>query len=74
MNWNLSGKLLQQVDLRRTLGEEDQATPVAANRFLAEQIPGAELRVLKDVGHCYEIEQPLEFNHVLEEFVAQHGH
>ena len=51
-----------------------EATPVAANRFLAEQIPGAELRVLKEVSHCYQLEKPLEFNQVLEEFVAKHGH
>ena len=74
-NWNISDRLKEITQPTLVLvGEEDQATPVAANRFLAEQIPGAELRVLKDVGHCYEIEQPLEFNHVLEEFVAQHGH
>lgn len=55
-------------------GEEDRATPVEANRFLADHIPGAELRVIKDVGHCYEMESPLDFNRELEGFVAKHGH
>ena len=72
--WDISDRLQEITQPTLVLvGEEDQATPVAANRFLAERIPGAELRVIKDVGHCYEIERPLEFNQVLEEFVAQHG-
>ena len=73
--WDISDRLQEITQPTLVLvGEEDQATPVAANRFLAERIPGAELRVLKEVGHCYEIERPLEFNQVLEDFVAQHGH
>ena len=73
--WDISDRLQEITQPTLVLvGEEDQATPVAANRFLAERIPGAELRVLKEVGHCYEIERPLEFNQMLEEFVARHGH
>ena len=56
------------------VGEEDRGTPVEANRFLADHIPQAELRIIKDVGHCYEIERPLEFNQELEAFAAKHGH
>jgi pimeloyl-ACP methyl ester carboxylesterase len=51
-------------------GEEDQGTTVAANRLLADNIPGAKLRVLKDVGHFYQLERPSEFNAALREFVA----
>ena len=73
--WDISDRLKEITQPTLVLvGEEDQATPVEANRFLADNIPGAELRVLKDVGHCYEIERPTEFNQILEEFVAQHGH
>ena len=49
-------------------GEEDQATPVAANKFLADNIPGAKLNVLKDIGHFYQLEQPAAFNATLDEF------
>ncbi len=51
-------------------GEDDQATPVAANKLLADNIPGAKLRVVKDVGHFYQLERPAEFNAALREFLA----
>ncbi len=73
--WNITDRLKEVTQPTLILvGEEDEATPVAANRCLAERIPGAELRVLKEVSHCYQLEKPLEFNQVLEEFVAKHGH
>jgi 3-oxoadipate enol-lactonase len=52
-------------------GEEDNATPVAANKFLADNIPGAKLTVVKDVGHFHQLEKPLEFNAALKEFVLK---
>lgn len=71
-NWNISDRLK---DIRKpTLilaGEEDQATPVAANKFLADNIPGAQLRVLKDVGHFYQLEKSADFNRDLAQFVKQ---
>jgi pimeloyl-ACP methyl ester carboxylesterase len=71
-NWNISDRLK---DIRKpTLvlaGEEDQATPVAANKFLADNIPGAQLKVIKDVGHFYQIESPAAFNRELAQFVKQ---
>ena len=71
-NWNISDRLK---DIRKpTLvlaGEEDQATPVAANKFLADNIPGAQLRVIKDVGHFYQLESPAAFNRELAQFVKQ---
>jgi 3-oxoadipate enol-lactonase len=70
-NWNIKNQL---GNIRRPTvvfaGEEDRATPVAANRFLADNIPGAKLNVLKDVGHFYQLEKPLEFNATLKEFIA----
>jgi len=51
-------------------GEENQATPVAANKFLADNIPGAKLNVVKDVGHFYQLEKPMEFNVAVEQFIA----
>jgi 3-oxoadipate enol-lactonase len=52
-------------------GEEDQATPVVANKLLADNIPGAQLRVVKDVGHFYQLEQPDAFNRELRQFINQ---
>lgn len=73
--WDITGRLqdIHQPTLV-LVGEEDRGTPVEANRFLADHIPQAEFRVIKDVGHCYEIERPLEFNQELAAFVAKHEH
>lgn len=69
-NWNIKSRLK---DIKRpTLvlaGEEDKATPVEANKFLADNIPGAKLSVVKDVGHFYQLEQPAAFNAALDEFL-----
>jgi pimeloyl-ACP methyl ester carboxylesterase len=69
--WNIKNKLSS---IRKpTLviaGEEDNATPVAANKFLADNIPGAKLSVVKDVGHFHQLEKPQEFNAALKEFVG----
>ena len=73
--WDITDRLQDITQPTLVLvGEEDRATPVEANQFLADHIPQAEFRVIKDVGHCYEIERPLEFNQELEAFVAKHGH
>jgi 3-oxoadipate enol-lactonase len=73
-SWNIKNRL---ASIRKPTvvfaGEEDQATPVAANKFLADNIPGAKLNVIKDVGHFYELEKPLEFNAALQEFVSTLG-
>lgn len=69
--WNIKSKL--SAIRKPTLvvaGEEDQATPVGANQFLADNIPGAKLLVVKDVGHFHQLEKPLEFNATLQEFAA----
>ena len=55
------------------VGEEDEATPVEANRILAEHMPNADLQIVTDVAHMYQVEQPLAFNQALENFVAQLG-
>ena len=71
-NWNIKDRL---ASIRKpTLviaGAEDQATPVAANQLLADSIPGATLRIIKDVGHFYQLERPVEFNEALREFVTR---
>jgi pimeloyl-ACP methyl ester carboxylesterase len=69
--WNIKNRL---ASIRKptlvVAGEEDQATPVEANKFLADNIPGAKLMVVKDVGHFHQLEKPIEFNATLQEFVS----
>ena len=70
-NWNIKNRLSSiKAPTLVIAGEEDQATPVAANKFLADNIPGAKLIVMKDVGHFCQLEKPLEFSAMLKEFVA----
>jgi pimeloyl-ACP methyl ester carboxylesterase len=52
-------------------GEEDQATPPAVLKVLADNIPGAELRVAKDIGHFYQLEKPQEFTEIVRQFAAR---
>ena len=69
--WNIKTRLSSiRTPTLVIAGEEDNATPVAANKFLADNIPGAKLRVVKDVGHFHQLEKPLEFNATLKEFVS----
>ena len=70
-NWNIKSRLSAiKVPTVVYAGEEDQATPVAANQLLADNIPGAKLHIVKDVGHFFQLEKPLEFNAALKEFVS----
>lgn len=71
-NWNIKDRLKTiKAPTLVIAGEEDQATPVAANQMLADNIPGAAIRIVKDVGHFYQLERPMEFNEALREFVAK---
>jgi len=74
-NWNIKHRLK---DIKRpTLilaGEEDKATTVEANKLLADNIPGAKLVVLKDIGHFYQLEQPAGFNAALDDFLKSIAH
>ena len=71
-NWNISDQLRNIT--KPTIifaGEEDQATPVEANQFLADNIPNARIKILKDVGHFYQLEKPADFNADLAQFLKQ---
>jgi 3-oxoadipate enol-lactonase len=69
--WNIKNRLGSiRTPTLVIAGEEDNATPVAANKFLADNIPGAKLSVVKDVGHFHQLEKPIEFNAALKEFVT----
>lgn len=52
------------------VGSEDQATPPAMARALADGIPGARLETLDGAAHQSGVEQPQAFNRHLEAFLA----
>jgi pimeloyl-ACP methyl ester carboxylesterase len=50
-------------------GRDEKLVPVAAEEYVAAQMPNARLVVFEDSGHCPFIEEPERFNEVLSEFV-----
>jgi len=52
-------------------GEADAIVPVQNSRNLAEQIPGARLRLVAGGSHLFFIEQADEFNRIVTEFLVQ---
>jgi 3-oxoadipate enol-lactonase len=71
-NWNISDRLRDITAPTLIIaGEEDGATTVAQNQFLADNIPKAEIKVYKDVAHFCQLEQPMVFNADLRNFIAQ---
>lgn len=52
------------------VGDEDQVTPVAKAEVLAKEIPGAQLAILKGVGHLANLEDASKFNQAVEAFLA----
>lgn len=71
-NWNISDRLkdIKQPTLI-IAGEEDGATTVAHNQFLADGIPNSKIKFYKDVGHFCQLEKPMVFNDNLRSFVQQ---
>lgn len=53
-------------------GGPASVTPVtvAASKLLADNIPGAKLNVIKEVGHFYQLEKPADFNVAVKQFIA----
>lgn len=68
----------QQLTLRKckvpTLvlcGAHDELCPVKRHSFMAELIPGAELKVLEDAGHLPTLEMPAETTQALRDWLKQ---
>jgi pimeloyl-ACP methyl ester carboxylesterase len=53
-------------------GDSDQIVPPQNSRNLAEKIPGAQLSLIEGGSHLFFLEQPREFNAVLEKFLREH--
>lgn len=52
-------------------GEFDPLTPPALTRKVADAIPGAEYHRIYDVGHLGNLENPVEFNRLLDNFLSR---
>lgn len=53
------------------VGEEDELTPPADSRLIAEAVPGATLVAIPAAGHLSNLEQPDAFNAALNGFLAK---
>ena len=71
-NWNITDRLKDITQPTLVIaGEEDGATTPEQNKFLADGIPNAELKMYKDVGHFCQLEKPIDFNADLTAFLAK---
>lgn len=63
---------LDEIDIPTLIicGREDVVTPLAQSEFMHKSIKGSILRIIDDAGHVSNLEQPLEFNKHLYDFLA----
>lgn len=52
-------------------GEQDRLVPVGAAYAYEKRIKGSELHLIDDTGHMVQMERPLRFNQVLEDFISR---
>jgi pimeloyl-ACP methyl ester carboxylesterase len=53
-------------------GDADRIVPVENSRLLASRIPNAELVILKNMGHSFNLEAADEANKVILDFLRRH--
>jgi pimeloyl-ACP methyl ester carboxylesterase len=53
-------------------GDADLYTPPSVLRLIAEKMPGAQLRIVPETGHCAYWEKPELFNAAVLEFIGKH--
>lgn len=51
-------------------GREDEVTPLAQSEFMNDKIKGSTLNIIDNAGHVSNLEQPLEFNKQLLDFLT----
>ncbi len=51
------------------VGSDDEFTPVSDAEFMHHRIPNSKMVVIEDTGHMPNMENPFEFNRVVEEFM-----
>ena len=52
-------------------GEQDRLVPVGAAHAYAKRIKTSEMHLVGDTGHMVQMERPLRFNQVLEDFISR---
>jgi 3-oxoadipate enol-lactonase len=52
-------------------GEDDQPTPPALSEDLHALIPHSRLAMIPRAGHLTNLEQPAEFNRIVEQFIGE---
>ncbi len=71
-HWNICDQLKDIHQPTLVLeGAEDRAIPPGSCKLLADKIPGAELKIIPEVGHYYPIEEPSKFNDDLRAFLGR---
>jgi len=55
------------------VGDADALCPPTAMRLVADQIPGADLKVIADAGHSPYFERPDEWNELVGTFLGRHA-
>ena len=51
-------------------GEYDIQLAIDAGKKIAETEPKAKYTEIRDAGHCANVDNPKEFNHILEDFIS----
>jgi len=51
--------------------EEDRLTPVKYGEYLNSHIPNSQMHTIKQAGHMMMLEQPQQFNQLLQEYITQ---
>lgn len=54
-------------------GRDDSITPAFVGEEFHKLLPDSELNIIENCGHAPMMEQPEEFNHILERFLKKHG-
>ncbi|MFK7800151.1 MAG: alpha/beta fold hydrolase [Anaerolineae bacterium] len=52
-------------------GEHDTLAPPAEMQAVAQRVPGSRFEVIEGAGHMVNVEQPAEFNEILQSFLTQ---
>ncbi len=53
-------------------GEFDKATPPEATKFIHQNISNSEMHIIPGVGHLSKLENPTEFNRLINNFLSKH--
>ncbi len=73
-DWDVTARLKTlRIPALVIAGAEDQSMPPQAVKQLATDIPGAQFKLVPEVGHYYPLEAPAEFNEDLRAFLQQNG-